>query len=267
MQRTVTADLSLQAAAPARLVLAVAVARCPGLDINEHLEITAGDQQLQAQEVATAHHGVRHVLDLPAGEVTIHYDATVEGVEEYADEGVAEQLNHLVPSRYAESDALFGTAAELFEGRSGSDLVIGVADWVRGRTAYISGSSRPTDGAINTFLQRTGVCRDFAHLTVAALRSRDVPARLVAVYAPGLSPMDFHAVAEAYVDEQWWCLDATGLAPRQSLLRIATGRDAADTSFMSVYGGQVTLGDIAVTATMQPALPLDNHTGMVQLGR
>lgn len=267
MQRTVTADLSMQAAAPARLVLAIAVARCPGLDIDDQLQISAGDQALEAREVATAHHGVRHVIDLPAGDITVHYEAVVQGVEEYADEGVAEQLNHLVPSRYAESDALFGTAAELFEGRSGSDLVIGVADWVRGRTAYISGSSRPTDGALDTFLQRTGVCRDFAHLTVAALRARDVPARLVAVYAPGLSPMDFHAVAEAYVDEQWWCLDSTGLAPRQSLLRIATGRDAADTSFMSVYGGQVSLGDMTVSATMQPALPLDNHTGMVQLGR
>lgn len=267
MQRSVTADLTLQAAAPARMVLAIAVARCPGLDIDEHLEISAGDQPLKAQEVATAHHGVRHVIDLPAGQVSVHYDATVDGVEEYGDEGVAEQLNHLVPSRYAESDALFGTAAELFENRTGSDLVIGVADWVRGRTAYISGSSRPTDGALDTFLQRTGVCRDFAHLTVATLRARDVPARLVAVYAPGLSPMDFHAVAEAFVDGQWWCLDATGLAPRQSLLRIATGRDAADTSFMSVYGGQVTLGDIQVSAVMEPELPLDNHTGMVQLGR
>lgn len=267
MRRSVTADLSLQAAAPARMVLAIAVARCPGLLIEEHLAITAGDQLLTAQEVATAHHGVRHVIDLPPGEVRIHYDAQVEGAEEYADEGLAEQLNHLVPSRYAESDALFGVAAELFEGRGGSDLVIGVANWVRGRTAYISGSSRPTDGALDTYLQRTGVCRDFAHLVVATLRARDVPARLVAVYAPGLSPMDFHAVAEAYLDGQWWALDATGLAPRQSLLRIATGRDAADTSFMSVYGGQVTLGGIEVSAVMDPALPLDNHTGMVQLGR
>ena len=62
------------------------------------------------------------------------------------------------------------------------------------------GSSLPTDGAVQTLLARKGVCRDYAHLVIALLRALDVPARLVSVYAPGLSPMDFHAVAEANLD-------------------------------------------------------------------
>ena len=41
------------------------------------------------------------------------------------------------------------------------------------------------------------------------LRARNVPARLAAVYAPGLSPMDFHAVVEAAIDGQWYAVDAT----------------------------------------------------------
>ena len=52
---------------------------------------------------------------------------------------------------------------------------------------------------------------------VALLRAVNVPARLVAVYAPGLSPMDFHAVAEAFVEGEWRVVDATLLAPRQTL--------------------------------------------------
>ena len=60
------------------------------------------------------------------------------------------------------------------------------------------------------------MCRDFAHLVIAMLRARNVPARLVAVYAPGLSPMDFHAVVEAAIDGQWRAVDATTLAPRAS---------------------------------------------------
>ena len=53
--------------------------------------------------------------------------------------------------------------------------------------------------------------------------------------------MDFHAVAEAFVDGQWRVVDATLLAPRQSLVRIATGRDAADTAFLDNHKGAITL--------------------------
>jgi len=60
-----------------------------------------------------------------------------------------------------------------------------------------------------TLLAGAGVCRDYAHLVIAVLRAVNVPARLVSVYAPGCQPMDFHAVAEAYVDGQWRVVDAT----------------------------------------------------------
>ncbi len=73
------------------------------------------------------------------------------------------------------------------------------------------------------------------------LRARNVPARLVAVYAPGLQPMDFHAVVEAAIDGEWRAVDATTLAPRQSLVRIATGRDASDTAFLTVQSGRADL--------------------------
>ena len=72
-----------------------------------------------------------------------------------------------------------------------------VSSWVGRQLVYVSGSSLPTHGAVDTLLGGRGVCRDYAHLVVALLRARDVPARVAAVYAPGLQPMDFHAVAEA----------------------------------------------------------------------
>ena len=61
--------------------------------------------------------------------------------------------------------------------------------------------------------------------------------------------MDFHAVAEALVDGTWRVVDATLLAPRSSLVRIATGRDAADTAFLTVIGGTVDLVGIEVGAS------------------
>ena len=92
------------------------------------------------------------------------------------------------------------------------------------------------------------MCRDYAHLVVALLRAVNVPARLVAVYAPGCQPMDFHAVAEAYVNGQWHVVDATCLAPRQTLVRISTGRDAADTAFLDNHRGSITLNSSVVSA-------------------
>jgi transglutaminase-like putative cysteine protease len=99
---------------------------------------------------------------------------------------------------------------------------------------------------------------------LSLLRARDVPARLAAVYAPGLDPMDFHAVVEAWVDGAWRLVDATGLAPRASMLRIATGRDAADTAFMTTHRGAVTLTEMTVTATVDD-LPFDDPATVVEL--
>jgi transglutaminase-like putative cysteine protease len=88
---------------------------------------------------------------------------------------------------------------------------------------------------------------------------------MAAVYAPGLSPMDFHAVAEAFVDGQWWVVDATRLAPRQSILRIATGRDAADIAFLTNHWADLRLVNFEVLA-IADTLPVDDGQQLLQLG-
>ena len=128
------------------------------------------------------------------------------------------------------------------------------------RLIYTSGASRPVDTAIDTLLAGQGVCRDYAHLTITLLRALEVPARLVAVYAPGLSPMDFHAVVEADVDGTWCVVDSTRLAPTSSLVRICSGRDAADTAFLTTLGGVARFETMTVTATTAGALPTPDDT-------
>ena len=138
-------------------------------------------------------------------------------------------------------------------------------DWVDEQLTYVAGSSLPTDGAVRTLLGRQGVCRDFAHLCIALLRALNVPARLAAVFAPGLSPMEFHAVCRgATSTAPWWVVDATRLAPRQSLLRVATGRDAADTAFLTNFGGAVTLNGLEVTAVVDD-FGTDDGSQLIQL--
>ena len=140
-----------------------------------------------------------------------------------------------------------------------------VSAWVGSRLNYVPGFSDPIDGAVDTLLAGAGVCRDYAHLVVAMLRAVNVPARVVSVYAPGLYPMDFHAVGEAFVDGQWRVVDGTLLAPRQSLVRIATGRDAADIAFLDNHKGTITLDRIVVSAIVDGDLPTDAIDQLVSI--
>lgn len=237
---------------------------------GETLTITSNGEAVPYEVVVTRHGTRLHVLpEVPPGRLVVDYRAHFTDMPVAADDDPAESaLDHIVyvrPSRYCESDALGAVAGAEFPGLAGGELLAAVTSWVGQRLAYVSGSSRFTDGAVQTYIARRGVCRDFAHLVVALLRARGVPARLASVYAPGLSPMDFHAVAEAQLDGRWYVVDATGLAPRQSMLRIATGRDAADTAFMTTHTGRVRLTGLRVTATAQPTLPVDDPKTLVRL--
>ncbi|SFA80700.1 transglutaminase-like domain-containing protein [Cellulomonas marina] len=264
MRRSVSSHLVLDVRSPAELVLAVAVAD-GAWDRQELLTVGTDEGPLDAREIKAPHGGRLHRVDAPVGRVVVDYTALVTG---QADEPAVEDLDleeYRRPSRYADSDRLLAFADDQFAGLRGRELLDAAVAWVARHVTYLSGSSGPTDGATDTLLARRGVCRDFAHLVVAMLRARDVPARVASVYAPGLKPMDFHAVAEAYVDGAWHVLDATRLAPRPSLVRIATGRDATDTAFLSTYGGDVRLRSMTVSAVALDGLPADDPAALVAL--
>ena len=257
--------LTAEVLAPATVELQVAVAGQGRHD--EQLHVTLDGRALRPVELPTAHGGRLHVLDVPAGRLEVTYRCDVEVDGPPAPPGPLDRSVYLRPSRYAESDRLAATAAAEFGGLTEpAELLAAVSSWVGRRLSYVVGSSSGTDGAVDTLLDGAGVCRDFAHLAVALLRARDVPARLVSVYAPGLAPMDFHAVVEALVDGAWCVVDPTLLAPRRSLVRIATGRDAADTAFLSSYGGGVRLDRMEVSAVVHGDLPPDDLDELVQLG-
>ena len=169
----------------------------------------------------SGHGGRYHLVRAPAGQLTVRYEASVRPHLGWR----PQRPTTCSIRRSSRTSARAGTArptpcssfatAEL--GRAaptGPDRATAVAAWVFERVAYDIDATAPLDGAVETLLSGRGVCRDFAHLTVALCRALEIPARLVAVYAPGLSPMDFHAVAEALVQGEWQVLDATRLAPR-----------------------------------------------------
>lgn len=265
MDRTVGAQLGITAYGECQVELQIAVARTPGLDVTETLAVTYDGAELTTVEVDTAHAGRIHVVTLPAGYSEVSYEARVSGHAEVPATQLADLSLYRRPSRYIESDTFGGFAASEFPGLEGAGLLDAVSSWVGTRLAYVPGSSGPTDGATQTLLKGAGVCRDYAHLVIALLRGLGVPARLAAVYAPGCVPMDFHAVVEAFVDDGWHVVDATALAPRSSLVRIATGRDAADTAFMTTLVGGAELAWSQVTAVADDGLPDDDLDQLVTL--
>lgn len=148
----------------------------------------------------------------------------------------AHVIPYLWPSRYCEADRFEAFVRREFEGLAGGDQVLAMADWIHTHLDYCLGSSDATTTAVDCFVSRQGVCRDFAHLLASFARAGGIPARLVSAYAWQLDPPDFHAVTEIWLEDGWHLVDATRLAPIEALARIAVGRDATDIAFMTVFG-------------------------------
>lgn len=260
LRRLVSAHLEVGVVEEADIVLAIAVA--DDYDrVDEQLLVSVGGVDL----AVTTHGNLHFVRNVPLGLLLVDYQATVVGDAPSIAATDLDMLRYIRPSRYCESDRIGPLARDEFAGLEGADLLAGVSSWVGTNIAYVTGSSRPIDGAVATLLGREGVCRDFAHLTTAMLRANDVPARVVSVYAPGLVPMDFHAVTEAIIDGTWYVVDPTCLAPRDSLVRIATGSDASEIAFLTTLRGVVELNYMSVTATVDGVLPDDDITRLIRL--
>jgi transglutaminase-like putative cysteine protease len=148
-------------------------------------------------------------------------------------------IPYLMPSRYCESDEFESFVQREFAGFGGGAKVMAMIDWIASNIDYASGVSDVDTTAVHSFVQRRGVCRDFAHLLASFARAATIPARLVSAYAPGVDPPDFHAVVEVWLEGSWHLLDPTGMARPEDIVRIGVGRDATDIAFMTVFGQAV----------------------------
>ena len=277
--RVVTCDIAYQVSEPSALILQVVASTSAGHVAESRFEILVDRQPPSSVvEVQGAEGTTMHIVGADPGRLTVSYRARLvvapararlpqadrtEGTRQYSD---YESQVYLRPSRYCPSDHLVGFAvAEFGTGPETGSRIAAITGWIRQRIEYVPGSSTVHDSAEDTLLTGMGTCRDFAHLGIALCRATGIPARFVAVYAPGLSPMEFHAVFEAREDGRWWVHDSTGLAPRASLVRIATGRDAADAAFADVISGSAELESLEVTATAEPFVAADDGIPPVEL--
>ena len=185
------------------------------------------------------------------GPFKLHYEAIVDLVHHFAlpadvrevppSDLPASVLHYIYPSRYCQSDKLLDIARNEFGWMTpGYERVEAIRKWVQARTRFQPGSSHPGTSALETYDCSAGVCRDFAHLMISMCRALNIPARLATGIDygadPALGPPDFHCYVETYLGDRWYMFDPSGISPRMGLLRIATGRDASDVAFATIFG-------------------------------
>jgi transglutaminase-like putative cysteine protease len=190
-------------------------------------------------------------LKAERGLLTLRYDAMVDInhrieatanlVEVPISQLPTQVLHYIYPSRYCQSDRLHKFAAREFGHlEQGYGRVLAIQNWVRQRTIFLSGSSNSSTSAIDTIIEQAGVCRDFAHLMIALCRAVNIPARFITGIDfgadPALGPTDFHAYVEVFFSDNWYLFDPTGVSPPMGLVRLGTGRDAADVSLATMFG-------------------------------
>jgi transglutaminase-like putative cysteine protease len=190
----------------------------------------------------------------PAGIIRIRADGILkdsgrpEGVDRDARETPIaelppEALTYMLPSRYVESDSLAEEALRLFGGcPPGWTRVQAICDFVHQHVTFGYEHARPDKTAVETYHEKQGVCRDFAHLAIAFCRAMSIPARYATSYLgdigvpPTDAPMDFAACMEVYLDGAWHVFDPRNNTRRIGRIIIARGRDAADVAISNAFG-------------------------------
>ena len=238
--------LEYEVRSPAHFVFSIEAAFHEGHQIQEErLTITPSMKVRTFFDERSGNRFVR--LDAPKGVLSVNYHARVDicqvelplHLNESPVTAVPDDvLRYLMPSRYCESDSMSRAAQQLFgQLPQGMSRVRGIENWICKSIQYLPGFSNSTTTSQDVFVQRAGVCRDFAHLGITLCRALNIPARLVVGYVHFEEPpQDFHAVFEAWLDGRWVVFDPTGMAPIDRLVRVGTGRDAKDVAFATIFG-------------------------------
>lgn len=232
---------------PCDILLQVEVAATPG-QVIEHAQITIPHNDNCVRVAAQDGIGDRLWLRIQ-GQMLVDYRATISIDRPVSDVAVlpatpllqlpGEAVQYLVPSRYCPSHQFGDFIEKEFGDLTGGVKIMAMRDWIFRNLSYVPGSSDADTTAADTFHDRKGICRDYAHLMITLARAADIPARIASVYAAGVSPPDFHAVAEVFLGGAWHLVDATGMAEAHETAVIGVGRDIGDVAFLTAFGSLV----------------------------
>ena len=221
-------------------------------------EVVTFDPPVPAHQHIDAFGNVGTRIVAPGGRITMAADFTI------ADHGTPDDqapearqipvqdvpddvLVFLLGSRYCDTDKLSQTAWSLFGGApEGWARVQAIVDYTHERIRFDYQRADATRSAHDAFMQREGVCRDFAHLAITLCRCMNIPARYATGYLGDIgvpkdpAPMDFSAWFEVYLHgpegPRWYTFDARHNRPRIGRIVMARGRDATDCALTTSFG-------------------------------
>lgn len=178
-----------------------------------------------------------------------------------------ETLAYLLPSRYCDSDAVGAFAWKKFgKTEPGWPRVQAICDFVHEHVTFDYKFGRPDKTAGEVLFEKTGVCRDFAHLSISLCRAMNIPARYASGYlgdigVPDAGFDDFCAWFEVYLDGNWYTFDARYNVPRIGRILMVRGHDAADVAIMTSFG------PYELTKFRVWSLELEDHHSEADLNR
>jgi transglutaminase-like putative cysteine protease len=244
MRLTIHTKIEYDLPEPAALLLQVEAAHLPE-QVVENAQLKLSDCEHFARVEAQDGIGERIWLRTQ-GQFTAEYEATVTIERKLADvatlpavpphELPGGTVPYLLDSLYCPAARFQSFVDSEFPDMEGGVRIAAFRDFIHDRFRYVKGVSRAETTALDTFIRREGVCRDYAHVLITLARAAAIPARIASVYAIGVDPPDFHAVAEVFLGGEWHLVDATGMATEGQMAKIGIGRDAADVAFLSSFG-------------------------------
>ena len=237
----------------------------PGGDFIFNIHAAHTPQQTLVNESLAINQPVHHYIDTEpvsrnrylrlraqTGYLNVRYQATVDIQHHFANpaelgeipvsELPGSVLPYIYPSRYCQSDRLQKLAVKEFSNvPKGYGRAQAICKWVQKQVSFESNSSHWSTSALDTIVDRAGVCRDFSHLMIALCRAINMPARFATGIDyganPAIGPTDFHAYVEVYLGHRWYVFDPAGTAIPMGFVRLATSRDAAEAAFSTMFGG------------------------------
>ena len=265
MPIAISAQFDFQLDQPTDIILQFEAAAIP------EQTVLSADTRINCAEIARvpAHDGVgERVLFQAEGRIEVSHTALVDvnrlvpnlsGLAQLSPHDLpGETLDYLLDSRYCPADRFQPFVEDEFGGTSGGARVVAIHDWLVKHFSYEQVSTTSTT-ALDSFVERRGICRDYAHVLITLARASTIPARYVSCFAPRVTPQDFHALAEVFLADEtipgggaWYIVDATEMADPRETVKIGVGRDAADVSFLTSFGPS-NFGNKTVTVTRRDA--------------
>lgn len=236
---------------PRQRVLDATVEVTPAASLYRYVDyfgsvVTAFDVHAAHSELTVAASCV--VETAPAADAGLAADAEPADWSVLGDPGTRDELGEYLAqtARTTPDDELLAVAERVRAAATPDEGARLAAGWTHSRLDYVTGSTSVHSNAVQALGEGRGVCQDFAHVTIALLRSAGVPARYVSGY---LHPRSDAAVGETVTGEshawvEWWAggwraFDPTNdRVPGPGHIVVARGRDYDDvTPLRGIYNG------------------------------